>query len=78
MKKSKYIIYALFFILLSFPINTIKAYAQDRVIRVGYDQNSHFIQKKNNEYYGYGVEYLNKISEYTDWTYEYVNVTSCN
>lgn len=76
MKKSKYIIYALFFILLNFPINTIKAYAQDQVIRVGYDQNSHFIQKKNNEYYGYGVEYLNKISEYTDWTYEYVNVTS--
>ncbi len=50
--------------------------SRDHTIRVGYDQNSHFIQENNGEFYGYGVEYLNKISEYTNWNYEYINVTS--
>lgn len=51
---------------------TICVKADERVIRVGYDSNSKFIQEINEEYYGYGVEYLNKIAEYTGWTYEYV------
>lgn len=78
MKKSKCFIYILILTLLIsiFPTNISDTYAKERIIRVGYDQNSHFIQEKNGEYYGYGVEYLNKISEYTNWTYEYVTVTS--
>ena len=78
MKKTKNYIYVLILALLIsiFPTNISDTYARERVIRVGYDQNSHFIQEKNGEYYGYGVEYLNKISEYTNWTYEYVTVTS--
>ena len=78
MKKNKLISYAIIVaILISvISIKTTDTYAKDRVIRVGYDQDSHFIQKKNDEYYGYGVEYLNKIAEYTGWTYEYVTVTS--
>lgn len=51
---------------------TICVKADEKVIRVGYDSNSKFIQEINEEYYGYGVEYLNKIAEYTGWTYEYV------
>ncbi len=50
----------------------IIAKADEKVIRVGYDSNSNFIQENNGEFYGYGVEYLNKIAEYTDWKYEYV------
>ena len=44
----------------------------ERVIRVGYDSNSHFIKENSGLYYGYGVEYLEKIAEYTGWKYEYV------
>ena len=80
MKKVKHIIYIMVLTLLIslFPTHLPSVFAKkpQKVIRVGYDQNSHFIQEKNGEYYGYGVEYLNKISEYTNWTYEYVTVTS--
>ena len=50
--------------------------ANEKVIRVGYDSNSNFIRKDENGYYGYGVEYLEKISEYTGWKYEYINSDS--
>ena len=50
----------------------INAKADEKVIRVGYDSNSKFIQEINEEYYGYGVEYLNKIAAYTGWKYEFV------
>ena len=78
MKKTKFFIsiLVLTLLILIFPTNISDTYANERIIRVGYDQNSHFIQEKNGEYYGYGVEYLNKISEYTHWTYEYVTVSS--
>lgn len=49
------------------------AQADEKVIRVGYDSNSKFIQEIEGEYYGYGVEYLEKIAEYTGWKYEFVN-----
>lgn len=41
-------------------------------VKIGYDLNSSFIKENNGEYYGYGVEYLEKIAEYTDWEYTYV------
>lgn len=47
---------------------------ENPVIKIGYDANSHFIQEKDGEFYGYGVEYLDKIAEYTGWEYEYVKV----
>lgn len=76
-RRTRFIFTLIFTMLISFfPINTSNVSATERIIRVGYDQNSHFIQEQNGEYYGYGVEYLNKISEYTDWTFEYVTVTS--
>lgn len=78
MKKTRYFIYLFTLTLLIsiFPTNTKNTFANERIIRVGYDQNSHFIQENNGEYYGYGVDYLNKISEYTNWTFEYVTVSS--
>jgi len=54
-------------------LGTISVKADEKVVRVGYDSNSKFIQEINGEYYGYGVEYLEKIAEYTGWKYEYVN-----
>ncbi len=46
--------------------------ADEKVVRIGYDANSNFIKEKDGEFYGYGVEYLEKIAEYTGWKYEYV------
>lgn len=45
---------------------------ETKTIRVGYDVNASFIQENNGEYSGYGVEYLEKIAEYTGWEYEFV------
>ena len=50
--------------------------AEQTVIRVGYDSNSHFIRETDGQFYGYGVEYLEKIAEYTGWEYEYVEDSS--
>ena len=54
-------------------MGVVRVKADERIVRVGYDSNSKFIQEINGEYYGYGVEYLEKIAEYTGWRYEYVN-----
>ncbi len=54
------------------PSNLVRVKADEKVIRVGYDTNSNFIKDDGKDYYGYGVEYLEKIAEYTGWKYEYV------
>ncbi len=54
------------------PMGLISAKAEEKVIRIGYDSNSNFIKESNGSYYGYGVDYLEKIAEYTGWKYEYV------
>ena len=58
------------------PISAITTKADEKVIRIGYDSNSNFIKESDGEYYGYGVEYLEKIAEYTGWKYEYVKDNS--
>ena len=57
--------------ILGFDKISIKA-DEPKKIRVGYDVNASFIQENNGEYSGYGVEYLEKIAEYTGWEYEFV------
>ena len=59
--------------LIILPVRVILA-EEKVIIKIGYDRNSHFIQERNGEFYGYGVEYLNKIAQDTGWEYEYVNV----
>ena len=54
------------------PIGQIGIKAEEQVIRIGYDSNSNFIKDNDGKYYGYGVEYLEKIAEYTGWSYEFV------
>lgn len=48
---------------------------EKKVIRVGYTQHGQMIQKGDKGFIGYGVEYLQRIGEYTGWQYEYVLVT---
>lgn len=52
----------------------LSAYAEEqRVVRVGYiDYDGFITQEPDGTYTGYGVEYLQKISQYTGWKYEYV------
>ena len=41
---------------------------------MAYREDADFINKSSSGVYkGYGVEYLNKISQYTGWRYEYIN-----
>lgn len=47
-------------------------FAKGEKIKVGYDTNSNFILGDRQGYYGYGVEYLEKIAKYTGWEYEYI------
>ena len=54
------------------PVGIISVKAEEQVIKIGYDANSNFIKESDGNFYGYGVEYLEKIAEYTGWTYEYV------
>jgi len=55
------------------PMSTGTFQADEKVIRIGYDTNSNFIKEADGNFYGYGVEYLEKIAEYTGWKYEYIN-----
>ena len=76
MKNKKNIIRSVLFgiLLMLLPISFVYAKEEEKTIRIGYDANSHFIRERDGEFYGYGVEYLNKISEYTGWKYEYIKV----
>ncbi len=51
---------------------TAKASEETKTIRVGYVGYDSFIRKEGEEYKGYGIEYLNRISEYTDIEYKFV------
>ncbi len=72
--KNRILILTLVFALLIslLPVANEIIRAEERTIRIGYDANSHFIQEKDGVFYGYGVEYLNKMAEYTGWNYEYI------
>ena len=48
------------------------------VVRVGYTDYGMMIQKKDGTFTGYGVSYLNMLSAYTGWQYEYIPVTEEN
>ena len=74
-KKSKIWMYMAMIIALVvaiLPVNQVQTKAEEKVIRVGYDSNSNFIHYDGQKYYGYGVDYLEKIAEYTGWKYEYI------
>ena len=43
-------------------------------IRVGYTDKGMMIKKQGDSFVGYGVDYLNLLSQYTNWDYEFVPV----
>lgn len=55
-------------------LSTINVFAKNqKIIKVGYFDYKGLIEKdKWNNYSGYGVDYLDKIAEYTGWQYQYV------
>ena len=42
-------------VITGFAFGNMTTYADEKVIKVGYDRNSKFIEASNGEYYGYGV-----------------------
>ena len=74
-KKRNVMLFVLLFTLFLGVIVPVQAqsYGGTKTIRVAYREDADFINKSSSGVYkGYGVEYLNKISQYTGWKYEYV------
>ncbi len=78
MQRGKYIIAFLAFLCICltffFSANIYAASRREnKTIRVGYIDYRNFIEQgADGTYTGYAVEYLDKISEYTGWKYEFV------
>lgn len=54
-------------------LGSAEAQAEEKVIKVGYFDYSGFIEEeKDGKFKGYGAEYLDELSHYTGWSYEYV------
>lgn len=59
-----------------FSFQKVQAEGTKEPIRVGYIDYAGFIeQQEDGSYTGYGVEYLEKVSEFTKWDYVYVRDT---
>ncbi len=43
-------------------------------VRVGYAQNTQMIQSDGKDFWGYSIDYLNKIAYYTGWNYDFIMV----
>lgn len=61
-----------FFALIIWIKNPMTVEASEKTIKVGYIEQGNFIENNYGTYSGYGVEYLDKIAEYTGFQYEYV------
>lgn len=61
-------VFVLIVLSLKYPM---EAKAEENVIKVGYIEQGNFIENNHGNYSGYGVEYLEKITEITGWEYEY-------
>ena len=64
-------LFAFIMIILCFNV-TITAHAEQKKIKVGYIEQGDFIQENHGNYTGYGIEYLEHISEFTGWEYTYI------
>ena len=49
--------------------------ADEHVIKVGYIEQGNFIENNYGTYTGYGVEYLEHVSQITGWKYEFIQDT---
>ena len=58
---------------ISFSTAQVQAEENAKVIRIGYTDFEGFIDKNaDGSFSGYGIDYLNEISKYTGWEYEFV------
>lgn len=57
------------------PAVSAKAEPESETVRVGYFEQCGFIEEEKGEYSGYAVDYLEKISYYSGWDYEFVEAT---
>lgn len=58
------------------PVYAFAAESQkERVVRIGVPDDTYDKINENGKRSGYGYEYLQKISGYTGWKYEYVDCT---
>lgn len=75
MRRLKVLCFTLIFLIvvnIAVPM-TVFSDTQKKTIKVGYFDYSSFIDKdEEGNFTGYGVEYLEEISKYTNWEYEYV------
>lgn len=75
----KLVLFAVLLVLLPFPITSYAASGADawksQKVRVGWYNSDHFQEGEadNAQKRGYSYEYLQDISNYTGWEYEYVN-----
>ncbi|MEG1641911.1 MAG: transporter substrate-binding domain-containing protein [Synergistaceae bacterium] len=70
---TKFFIIALFVISLSQISSIAHATEETKTIRIGCFEYRNFVEKKaDGTYTGYAVDYLNEISKYTGWKYEYI------
>lgn len=75
-KKTKILISIAVMLFMICAVNVSFVKAESKVIKVGYIDYPGFIQKMDDgSYEGYGVEYLNEIAKYNNWTYEFVENT---
>ena len=54
------------------PVLSAGATSRRKIIRIAYTDNGPMLSYAHNNYHGYVVDYLNEISRYTKWDYEFV------
>ncbi|MGN0412255.1 MAG: EAL domain-containing protein [Lachnospiraceae bacterium] len=59
------------------PATMVNA-SEKQTIRIGYIEDNPLIKNINGTWTGFGVEYLEKIAEYTNWNYEYIPIEEEN
>lgn len=75
-KNKNLLVFCCCLFLLLYPFSAAATGMRPHPIRVGYTDSPGFIEKTAaGTVDGYGVAYLNEISHYTGWRYEYVYAT---
>jgi hypothetical protein len=78
MKRKCALVLAFIMMMTALPQTVVADSNEKEIIRIGYVEGNPFIGIVNGTWTGYGVEYLEKIAEYTHWEYEYVQIEEKN
>lgn len=58
---------------LFYPLNVKAEEEEEKTIRIGYiDYDGFITEEEDGTYSGYGIDYLEELSKYTGWNYEFV------